>query len=292
MTDETPTNFFEYLREHLGDETESQTNRNQNRYGYRGQRRSNETSVKLEDYTQDQVREFGRMRDAIVLKVQLSRESSSDFKDEILGHLHAYMREKNWTWKHNLQQNEDTAFECAGIVINRLLDGNYFTIHRRPDDDRHHYRRESNYNIRYIIFPHEQADQYTNLGRYRNRVFQWSKKGLIQYLTKVIQQIANEIGGEDRYGRSRSIDINVDGLRNDIVEAEKTVLMARLKFDVYSKINIAEHPKYALAQFLNISSSDLLQIFAPKAHRNVKIQQRAIEKYYKEDDPTLSKDEE
>lgn len=66
--------------------------------------------------------------------------------------------------------------------------------------------------------------------------------------------------------------------------------MARLKYDVFSKIDIEEHPKYFLACFLNVSESDLLRIFAPNALREAEMRKKAISVYMNKLDPTKSKE--
>jgi len=177
------------------------------------------------------------------------------------------------------------------VLMNRLLDGNYFTVYSTTEDERRNrWRADSNYNIRFNMFKHERVGGHSvKLGRFRDTTFQWSKRGLVKYVRDLIYYTDKEFKESGGYGRT-GISIDVDAMRNDLVKAEETLIMIRLKYDVFSKIDIEEHPKYSLACFLQVSSSDLLSIFAPNAYKEAKMKKKAISAYMKHLDPTVKKE--
>lgn len=262
------------------------------RYGNRAQyygNRSKNTNRDLGSYTNEQLQEFVRLKSAVRNAQQLKREHSETFDRRLLEILHGYMREKNWTWKNDLQQKEEPAYECAMVLMNRMLDGNYFTVYELTEGERRNrYGNEPIHHIRFILFEHEQVGRSIRLGRYRDRIFQWSKRGLVKYVSDLIYYADKELSGESGYNRA-DISIDVNDLREKLIKAEETLIMAQLKYDVFSKINIEDHPKYSLACFLQVNSSDLLGIFAPNAYREAKMKKKAMSAFMKHLDPTVKK---
>lgn len=279
--------FIDGLTQSLGGDSITESTRRSRSRHYYGDRSEN-TNRNLEDYSSEQLQDFGRLRTAVARAHQMKSEHSEAFNRRLLEILHGYMREKRWTWKHDLQQKEPRAFECATVVMNRLLDGDYFNLHQLTDDERRNtWRREPKHHLRFNLFEHERVGNHNrNLGRYRDSTYQWSKKGLIKYIGELVRDLESSFGG----GQRRDITVSVSDLRRRLIEAEQALIMARLKYDVFSKIDIEEHPKYFLACFLNVSESDLLRIFAPNALREAEMRKKAISVYMNKLDPTKSKE--
>jgi len=256
------------------------------RYGYR----DNKDSIKqLKKFDSEKLKQFNNMVKSIE-RLALSLENHpTEFKESIKRTFAQYLRNNSWTWKNDMAGNEERGYHAAADVLNSLLGDSYLMCKKKTDRDRYHYRRYADYDVFYKIFSDKSVCN-AQLGRFREQRFQWSKRGLVDFITNAVKHMRMHTKGEtpSYYHRSnKQSSVNIDQLRENLKEAEINLLKAKLKYETFKRFDYREHPKFKLAQFLGINVTDMLELVAPNAFRELAVRAEAVKRWYDKEEPKL-----